>query len=297
MVGRHLVKALLPDYQLLTPSRSDLDLKDNSATRSYINKNKPDCLIHLAAKVGGIAANIADPVGFYIENARINANVIYASLKEEVPYLLNLGSSCMYPANRESLSEEDLLDGKLEPTNEGYALTKISATKLCSFISKQYSLQYKTIIPCNLYGPYDKFDNQRAHLIPAIIQKMHRAKMNNESVVTIWGSGKARREFMYVDDLVCFILLAIQKIEALPSWINVGLGRDYSVNDYYHAVADILGYSAQFEYDLAKPDGMLRKLLNVDKAKTLGWSAKTTLEEGIRNTYDYYQAHHSEALI
>jgi GDP-L-fucose synthase len=297
MVGRHLIKQLQPHYHLITPHRSDLDLENPAATQAFIRQHQPDAIIHLAAKVGGIAANVADPVGFYRDNEQINHHLIYAALAEKVPYLMNLGSSCMYPANREQLTEEDLLDGKLEPTNEGYALAKITATKLCRYISQQYGFQYKTIIPCNLYGPYDKFDAQRAHLIPAIIRKIHHAKLNESPKITIWGNGEARREFMHVDDLTNFITLALKKFDELPPWINVGLGTDHTVNEYYQTVADVLEYPAQFDHDLTKPAGMLRKRLNIDKARSLGWAPRISLQHGIQDTYEYYLQSNQEAFI
>ena len=296
MVGQHLIPALARRYQLITPTRTELDLNNATATQAFIHAKKPDAIIHCAARVGGIAANVADPTGFYLDNEKINTHIISAALAEKTPYFLNLGSSCMYPANREQLTEADLLDGKLEPTNEGYALAKITATKLCAYITEQYGLQYKTIIPCNLYGAYDKFDTQRAHLIPAIIQKIHDAKKNNTSTITIWGSGKARREFMHVDDLTDFIVMALTQIDVLPPWINVGLGVDYTVNEYYQTTSKVLDYAVQFEHDLKKPEGMRRKRLNIDKARALGWSAKVSLEAGIQKTYQYYLNHKQKAL-
>ncbi|OGT67360.1 MAG: GDP-fucose synthetase [Gammaproteobacteria bacterium RIFCSPLOWO2_02_FULL_38_11] len=288
MVGWHLKKILISKYDVLAPSREELNLLDNEATYSYIQKYKPNWIIHLASVVGGISANINNPVKFLIENVKINTNVIDAAFKLQVPYFLNFASSCMYPANRETLSENDLLTGELEPTNEGYALSKILSTKLCETISEKNGFFYKTIVPTNLYGPYDHFEESRSHLIPAIIKKMHDAKLENKKNVSIWGTGNARREFLYVEDLISFVFIAIEKIKILPAWINVGLGKDYSVREYYECVSDVVGYKPLFEYDLTKPEGMKMKKLNIQKALDLGWKPTTSLREGIEKTYHYY---------
>ncbi len=214
--------------------------------------------------------------------------MIYGALKAGVPKLINLGSSCMYPKDREILHEDDLLTGKLEPTNEGYAIAKVSAALLCKYICAQHKLLYKTIVPTNLYGPYDNFDPVSSHLIPAIISKLHDAKTQQKNQVEIWGDGKARREFMYVDDLVEFIKLSIDKLEKSPETINVGLGRDYTINEYYQIAAKVIGYDGGFVHDVTKPAGMQRKLLDVSRAKQIGWQVKISLEDGINRTYQYF---------
>lgn len=211
-----------------------------------------------------------------------------AAASHGVKYFINMGSSCMYPKDRETLSEEDLLTGKLEPTNEGYAIAKVSSALLCEYISRQFHYDYKTLIPCNVYGPYDNFDLLKSHMIPAAVRKIHEAKEQGFDEISIWGDGLSRREFMYVADLVDFIILAIKKIKELPSMVNVGLGHDYSINEYYQKIAEVIGYHGSFSHDLDKPTGMRRKLLNVGRAHQLGWQAKTSLERGIFLTYQHY---------
>lgn len=289
MVGRNLVPELAQqkNTQVLVPTRNELNLLNQQAVESYLQTHMPDLIIHLAAKVGGIQANIAEPVQFLADNVSMNINVINAALKLRIPKLLNIGSSCMYPKNRDNLHETDLLTGALEPTNEGYALAKIMSVKLCEYITKQHGLAYKSIIPTNLYGPYDNFDIVRSHLIPAMITKIYQAKHSGAEVV-IWGNGEARREFMHVKDLVDFILLAVNKIIELPYYINVGLGYDYSINEYYQVAAKVIGYTGRFTHDFSKPAGMRRKLLDVKHASKLGWCAKISLEDGLQDTYQYF---------
>lgn len=290
MVGRALSETLATtkNFSLLLPKRQELDLLNFAEVDAYIKKNKPDFVIHCAALVGGIAANIKNPIEFLLYNSEINFNVIKASFQNNIRYLLNMGSSCMYPKDREELHEDDIMTGKLEPTNEAYALAKISASLLCDYVCKQLGYDYKTIIPGNLYGPHDNFNLNSSHLIPAIITKTHHAIQNRITEIEIWGDGKARREFMYVADLVEFIVLAIEKISELPARINVGIGRDYSINEYYHAVADVMGYTGSFKHNLEKPVGMAKKLMNIKSATELGWAAKTSLKSGITQTVNYF---------
>ncbi len=290
MVGRSLVKKLaqLDNMQLITPNRRDLDLFDSAAINHYFISHQPEMVIHLAARVGGIQANMLNPIEFLTENILMNTLVIAGALAQKIPRLLFIGSSCMYPKDREMLHETDMLTGLLEPTNEGYALAKISGASLCKYINQQHALSYKTIVPCNLYGPYDNFNPARSHLIPAIIRKLHDAKQTNKKEVSIWGNGEARREFMFIDDLTEFILLAIKRIDDMPQQVNVGLGYDYSINEYYRIAAKLIGFQGNFVHDLDKPAGMHRKLLNVDLAKTLSWQAKFTLEAGLQKTYEYF---------
>lgn len=290
MLGHNLVERLSSDasLHLLTPSITELDLLNKDVVDHYLQQEKPDLIIHAAAKVGGIQANLNEPVEFLVQNTLINTHVIYGALEAGVPKLLNLGSSCMYPRNRSILQETDILTGELEPTNEGYALAKINATRLCQYICRQYGLQYKTMIPCNLYGPYDNFDPVRSHLLPAVIRKLHEAKLRGEKKILIWGDGKARREFMFVKDLVDFIAMAINRIDEMPELINVGLGFDYSINEYYQIAANVIGYGGDFDHDLSKPVGMQQKLMNVDRVNNFGWKAKTSIQQGIEATYQYF---------
>lgn len=292
MVG-HNISDKLSDYcnNILTPSSNELNLLDINITREYIAKKKPDFIIHCAGKVGGIQANISNPVGFLYENMIIGFNLINEAKKIGIPNLINLGSSCMYPADHDGfLTENMVLSGKLEPTNEGYAIAKCSCAKLCEFISSQYNLKYKTIIPCNLYGKYDKFDINKAHMIPSAINKIEYAIQQGQKVVSIWGDGKARREFMYAEDLADFILFVIKNFENIPNLINCGLGKDYTINEYYQTIANILGYTGKFTHDLSKPAGMKRKVVDVSLQTRLGFIPKTSLEEGIIKTYEYYKS-------
>lgn len=294
MVGCNVLEhPAISEFELLTPRRSELDLRDFNAVKAYLQKHQPHMVIHTAGKVGGIQANMHEPVRFLLENLDMGRNIVWASYQSGVKQLLNLGSSCMYPCNlEEPLKEEEMvLKGELEPTNEGYALAKIVTARLCDYIVREdVSYKYKTLIPCNLYGRYDKFDPQHSHLLPAIIHKVHQAKINNEPTVEIWGDGNARREFMYAGDLADAIVSSIRNFEKLPNYMNVGLGYDYLINDYYKAVADILEYSGKFTYELTKPVGMKRKLLNIERQILWGWKAKIDLETGIRKTYDYYKS-------
>lgn len=291
MVGRNLIRALNHDqYEVLTPTSRDLDLSNKLSTFEYFKKHRPEIVVHAAGVVGGIQANLAEPIRYLTKNLEIGLNTILASLTVGVGTLVNLSSSCVYPRDIErNISENDILSGKLEPTNEGYALAKISMMKLCDFIRYENSgLNYKNVIPCNLYGPWDKFDPKNSHLIPAIIHKMHTAIRNHKSHVEIWGDGRARREFMYVTDFVEALTKAIADPDAVPDNINVGLGYDFSIQEYYEAVSRVVGWNGAFTYNLSKPVGMTRKLLNIEQQEIWGWKPTTSLEEGLRRTYQFY---------
>jgi len=291
MVGCNVLEhPVISEFEVLTPRSSELDLRDFNAVKTYLQKHQPHMVIHTAGKVGGIQANMHEPVGFLLENLDVGRNIVWASYQSGVKRLLNLGSSCMYPRNlEEPLKEEMVLKGELEPTNEGYALAKIVTARLCDYIVREdVSYQYKTLIPCNLYGRYDKFDPQHSHLLPAIIHKVHQAKINNEPTVEIWGDGNARREFMYAGDLADAIVSSIRNFETLPSYMNVGLGYDFTINEYYEAAASVMGYQGTFVYDTTKPIGMARKLVNIDRQLTWGWQSKSDLKSGLENTYKFY---------
>ena len=294
MVGKNISEMLSKDekFKLFLPTRKELDLLEYRSTVSYFKKVQPDLIIHCAGVVGGIHANIKYPVKFLTENTDIGRNVILGAKETGVQKLLNLASSCMYPREIENpLKEDYLLKNKLEPTNEGYALAKIYAAKLCDYIVKENSVfEYKTIIPCNLYGKWDKFNPEHSHMVAAIIKKTHEAKEENLSKVTIWGDGNARREFMYTEDLADFVKYAVSNFSDLPNLMNVGLGNDYTVNEYYNVVKEIVGYKGDFVYDLSKPVGMKQKLLDVSEQSKLGWKPKHSLEEGIKLTYEYYKS-------
>lgn len=291
MVGRNLLEhpeAAL--YKILAPTSKELNLLSPEAVNAYLREHKPDLVIHCAGIVGGIQANMANPVKFFYDNMLMGLNIINGSQLAGVPQLMNLGSSCMYPRNAPNpLAEEAVLTGELEPTNEGYALAKISAARLCDYISREMpSLSYKTLIPCNLYGRHDKFGAHNSHMIPAVIAKIHSAVENSAVDVDIWGDGEARREFMYAGDLADFIYFALKQFSQLPQLLNVGLGHDYTINQYYQAAAKVLGYHGKFTHDLSKPVGMKQKLIDATRLHALGWKAKTSLEDGIKHTYQYF---------
>jgi GDP-L-fucose synthase len=291
MVGRNLLEhPAIKDFDVLAPRSAELDLCDFSAVQEYLSKHQPEFVIHGAGKVGGIQANMREPVGFLLENLDIGRNIVLASYQCGVKRLLNLGSSCMYPCNfEEPLKEEMVLKGELEPTNEGYALAKVVTARFCDYIGREdSSYQYKTLIPCNLYGRYDKFDPQRSHLLPAIIHKVHMAKQSGQKTVEIWGDGSARREFMYAGDLADVVVRAINNFKTLPTYMNVGLGYDFTINQYYQAAAEVMGYTGSFIHDLSMPVGMARKLVSVERQLSWGWEAKTSLQLGIEKTYEYY---------
>lgn len=291
MVGRNLLEHPdIGEFDVLAPRSGELDLRKFDAVQAYMRTHRPDIVIHAAGKVGGIQANMREPVGFLLENLDMGRNIVWASRQAGIKHLINLGSSCMYPRNHnEPLREELVLKGELEPTNEGYALAKVVTARLCEYITREdASFQYKTLIPCNLYGRHDKFDPAHSHLIPAIIHKVHQAKQSGQPTVEIWGDGTARREFMYAGDLADAMVRALKKFDSLPATMNVGLGYDYTINEYYQAAADVMGYTGSFVHDLGKPVGMARKLVSVERQQAWGWSAQSDLRAGIEKTYNFY---------
>ena len=291
MVGKNLLEnRSFLKYDLIKPTSQELNLLNAKEVETYIEENNPDLIIHLAGKVGGIQSNINNSFNFFIENLEMGKNIILAAKKYGVKKILNFGSSCMYPKNAPNpLKEEYILTNQLEPTNEGYALAKIAILKLCEFISNENKLfHYKTIIPPNLYGRFDKFNPKNSHLLPAIINKIHKAKIENSKEVEIWGDGTARREFMYAGDLANFITIALKQFDNLPNILNVGIGYDFSVVEYYNSVANVIGYKGDFKFDLSKPVGIKQKVIDITKLKKIGWLNKISLEEGIKLTYDYF---------
>lgn len=291
MVGRNLLEhPAIGKFVVLAPRSSELDLRDFNAVQAYLHQHQPDMIIHAAGKVGGIQANMREPVGFLLENLDMGRNIVWASHQAGIKQLINLGSSCMYPRNHnEALDEEMVLKGELEPTNEGYALAKVVTARLCEYIMRENdSFQYKTLIPCNLYGRHDKFDPKHSHLIPAIIHKVYQAKQTKQPTVEIWGDGAARREFMYAGDFADAMIRSIKEFDSLPALMNIGLGYDYTINEYYKAVANVIGYTGTFVYDASKPVGMARKLVSVERQRAWGWNAQNDLRTGIEKTYNFY---------
>ena len=278
-------------YTIFAPSSKEVDLTNYEQVNSYIAEVQPDIIIHSAGLVGGIQANIKNPVGFLVKNLQMGLNVILAAQQNNVKKLLNLASSCMYPRDMEiGLTEDMILKGELEPTNEGYALAKVVATRLCEYMNREdEKWQYKTAIPCNLYGKYDKFDPKHSHMVPAVIRKIYEAKENNIDEVEIWGDGLSRREFMYAGDLADFVYYALAHFDKMPQNLNVGLGADYTINEYYQVIAKVIGYEGTFTHDLSKPMGMKKKMIDNTQLTAFGWQPKTSLEEGIKQTLEYFK--------
>ncbi len=294
MVGKNILNHIdSKNYEILTTKKSDLNLLNYSEIENFISNYKPDIIVHAAGVVGGIEANINKPVKFLVDNVQMGINILNASRINKVKKFINLSSSCMYPRNSEkALTEDQILKGELEPTNEGYALAKCAITKLCEYINREdNSLSFKSVIPCNLYGKYDNFDTKTSHMVPAVIKKIHEAKKNNLEKIDIWGDGLAKREFMYTSDLADFIYYSIVNFEKMPQNINVGIGMDYTINEYYKIISDIIGFKGKFKNDFSKPTGMKKKLIDNKKLNDFGWSHKTSLELGIKKTYKYFLEH------
>ena len=291
MVGQNVLNhPLAKSWNILAPSSKELNLTNTIECEKYISKQMPDLIIHSAGKVGGIKANITEPVQFLDKNIMIGRNVIMGARSAGVKSLINLASSCIYPRMAHNpINEDMILKGELEPTNEGYAIAKIFSTRLCEYIRREDPIyQYKTLIPCNLYGLYDKFDLNKSHLVPAIIHKIHQAKISNNPSVEIWGDGNARREFMYSADLADAIFHAAKNLNALPNNINIGVGTDYTINEYYKTIAEVLRWKGSFIHNLSKPVGMIKKLSDTTLQSNWGWKPKTSLKNGLIETYQYY---------
>jgi GDP-L-fucose synthase len=300
MVGSAIARSLEADgAEILTAARSELDLKDQSAVRSFLAKERPDTVIVAAAKVGGINANNTMPAEFIYENLMIECNLIDSAFRAGVERLLFLGSSCIYPRHApQPMAEQALLTGTLEPTNEPYAIAKIAGIKLCESYNRQYGTDYRSAMPTNLYGPGDNFHETNSHVLPALLRRFHEAKQAGSEEVVIWGTGTPKREFLHVDDMAaaCVFLLNLPKdvyaanTEPMLSHINVGTGSDVSIADLARAIAQVTGFEGRISFDATKPDGAPRKLLDVSRLTNMGWTAGVSLEEGIRQTYDWYLA-------
>lgn len=274
---------------LILKSHLELDLTNQSKVNEFFKTEKPDVVFLAAAKVGGINANMNNQSAFLLENIGIEYNVINAAFDNDVNDLMFLGSSCIYPReSNQPIKEEYLLTGPLEPTNEGYALAKIVGLKACQYLNEQYGTNYIGVMPTNLYGFNDNFDLESSHLVPAIMRKMHEAKLNNSSEVEIWGTGKPYRELLFVEDMADATLFAFENYKG-KSFINVGTGEDLTIAQISETIQKIVGYKGELYFNIDKPDGMYRKLLDVTNLKDLGWQPKYTLEEGIQLTYDWFK--------
>jgi GDP-L-fucose synthase len=305
MVGSAIIRQLEQDAnnQIITATRSELDLTNQQAVNNFFADNKIDQVYLAAAKVGGIHANNEYPAEFIYENLMIEANIIHAAHLNDVQHLLFLGSSCIYPKLAPQPMKEDvLLTGELECTNEPYAIAKIAGIKLCESYNRQYGRDYRSVMPTNLYGENDNFHPENSHVIPALLRRFHEAKLNNEPVVMAWGSGKPMREFLHVDDMAeasTFVMNLDNEIyqkETSPmlSHINVGTGVDCTIRELVETVAKVIGYQGKVEFDATKPDGAPRKLMDVSRLERLGWKAQTSLEDGLRMTYQWFLAHQDD---
>ncbi len=287
MVGSALVRRLAAAgyTNILTRNHAELDLLDQCATRAFLGKEKPDFIFIAAAKVGGIQANNTLRADFIYQNLMIEANLIHGAFQAGIQRLCFLGSSCIYPRDcPQPIKEEYLLTGPLEPTNEPYAIAKIAGIKLCESYNRQYGTTYFSVMPTNLYGPNDNYDLANSHVLPALIRKAHEAKQRGDTELVVWGSGKPRREFLYVDDLAdaCVFLMERGVVEGI---FNVGTGEDVTIQELAEAVMSIVGFLGRIEFDTTKPDGTPRKRLDVGRLFEFGWQAHTHLREGIRSAY------------
>ena len=295
MVGTTLVNLLKQSgfNNLIFRSLADLDLRIQMDVDEFFSKNKPDYVFLLAAKVGGIQANIDKPAEFIYDNLMIQSNIIHNCYKYSVQKLLFVGSSCIYPRNSlQPMKEEYLLDGKLEPTNEAYAIAKIAGIKMCQNYQKQYNSNFISVMPSNIYGLNDNFDLKNSHVLSALIRRFHGAKINNLPEVIVWGSGKAKREFLFVEDLCRAMIFLMQKYDN-PEIINIGSGKDISIKELANLIKKIVGFKGKLEFDHSKPDGMPRKLLDITKINRLGWNARVSLETGIEKTYRWFLGKHA----
>jgi len=299
MVGSAIVRQLQTnqDIKLITRSHSELNLLNQVEVQDFFQENKIDQVYLAAAKVGGIHANNTYPAEFIYENLMIEANIIHQAYESGVKQLLFLGSSCIYPKLAEQpMSESALLTGKLEPTNEPYAIAKIAGIKLCESYNRQYGTDYRSVMPTNLYGPNDNFDLKNSHVIPALIRKIHEAKQNQATEVEVWGTGKVKREFLHVDDMAAASLYVmnmarkkhLELTNPMQAHINVGYGEDVTIKYLVELISKVVGFEGKTYWNTEKPDGAPRKLLNVELLNQLGWQASIDLNKGLADTYQWF---------
>ena len=305
MVGSAIMRCLEAQghTHIITRSRSELDLTDQAQVRAFFAEERPQEVYVAAAKVGGIHANNSFPAEFIYSNLMVEANLIHESWRTGVGKLLFLGSSCIYPRlAQQPMSEDALLTGKLEPTNEPYAVAKIAGIKLCESYNRQYGCDFRSVMPTNLYGPGDNYHPENSHVLPAMIRRFHEAKAGDAPAVVIWGTGSPKREFLYVDDMAraCVHVMDLPRetyaahTDVMASHINVGTGEDLSIAELAQMVSEVVGYRGSIHYDTSKPDGTPRKLLDISRIRQLGWKPEVALRDGIANAYEDFC---SEALV
>lgn len=308
MVGSAIVRRLQAGgyHNIVTRSRAELDLTSQQAVQDFFQQEKIDHVVLAAAKVGGIHANNTYPADFIYQNLIMEANVIHQAFCANVQNILFLGSSCIYPKlASQPMSEEALLTGTLEPTNEPYALAKIAGIKLCESYNRQHGTNYRSVMPTNLYGPGDNFDLENSHVIPALMRKFHEAKMAKKASVEVWGSGKARREFLHVDDMAdaCVFVMNLddeiyeKNTKPMLSHINVGTGEDLTIRELAELVQNVTGFEGEIVFNTDKPDGAPRKLLDVSRLNTMGWHSEKPLDVGLRDTYDWFCSAKEKRLV
>jgi len=299
LVGSAIVRQLEERgfTNLLMRTHKELDLTNQAQVQDFFQQERPDYVILAAAKVGGIHANNTYPADFIYQNMMIEANVINSAYENKVKRLLFLGSTCIYPkAVEQPMREDALLTDVLEPTNEPYALAKIAGIKLCESYNRQHSTDFRSVMPTNLYGINDNFHPENSHVIPALMRRFYEAKVNNDAEVVVWGTGNAMREFLYVDDMAEASLFVLEldeetykaNTQSMLSHINVGTGKDITIREMAETMKQVVGYKGKLGFDTTKPDGALRKLIDVTRLKKMGWSYTTNLKEGLRKTYDWY---------
>ena len=297
MVGSTIVRALRAagHTSVVTRTSAELDLRDGAATRAFLATEQPATVVMAAARVGGIKANSTEPYDFLYDNLAMAANVIDGSRRAGVRKLLFLGSSCIYPKMApQPIREESLLTGPLEVTNEAYAIAKIAGIKLCDHARAQYGCDFISAMPCNLYGTGDNFSLEHSHVLPAIIRKMHEAKLRGDASLRLWGTGTPLREFLHADDLAEACVLLLERYSQ-AGHINVGSGEELSIRQLAEQIAQVVGFTGRLEFDPSMPDGTPRKLMDVSRIRALGWKHRITLTEGIRGAYAWYLAHSAEA--
>jgi GDP-L-fucose synthase len=290
LVGSSLVRILQREgyRQIITASRHEVDLKNQQSVAEFFDREKPEYVFLAAAKVGGILANSRYPADFIYENLMIESNIIHHSWKNGVKKMVFLGSSCIYPKlARQPIKEEDLLTGPLEPTNDAYAIAKIAGIKMCQAYNKQYGTKFISIMPTNLYGPKDSFDLHNSHVLPALLRKFHEAKMNNANQVTVWGTGRPIREFLYVDDLADACLFLMRNYEE-NKIVNVGSGIGITISELAEKIKRVVGYKGMIVFDEAMPDGTPVKINDISYLTSLGWRAKISLDDGLNRTYEWF---------